>query len=59
MLAKSTNLERIRANLEIVDLDDDDMKLLAEYSEDLKQKGQLQRFVYPPFNVDFGFPDKS
>lgn len=59
MLAKSVTPERIKANLEVVDLDEADMKLLADYSADLTQKGQLKRYVYPPFGIDFGFPDKS
>lgn len=59
VLAKSLTPERYVANLRIVDLDADDLKILEDYSTDLKSKGQLQRFVYPPFGIDFGFPDKS
>lgn len=40
-------------------LDEEDMKLLTGYSDELTKKGELKRYVYPPFNVDFGFPDKS
>ena len=43
----------------VVDLDAEDMKVLDDYSADLTAKGKLQRFVYPPWGVDFGFPDKS
>ena len=59
VLAKSVTPARITSNLEIVKLDADDMKLLDDYSDDLTSKGELKRYVYPPFGVDFGFPDKS
>lgn len=59
VLAKSTNPERIEENAKLIDLDDEDMKLLNDYSNKLTKEGKLQRFVYPPFGVDFGFPDKS
>lgn len=59
MLAKSVTESRIKANMEIVKLDDEDMKLLNDYSDDLTKKGELKRYVYPPFGIDFGFPDKS
>lgn len=58
MLAKSVNEDRIKANLEIVDLDAEDLKLLNDYSEGLEKEGKTQRFVYPPFGINFGFPDK-
>ena len=59
MLAKSVTPERIKENFEIVKLDDEDMKLLNDYSDKLTKEGKLMRFVYPPFGIDFGFPDKS
>lgn len=59
VLAKSVTPSRIKANLEIVALDDEDMKLLDDYSDNLTKKGELKRYVYPPFGIDFGFPDKS
>lgn len=59
VLAKSVTPERIVANMTIVDLDEEDMKLIKAYSDDLAAKGELKRFVYPPFGIDFGFPDKS
>ncbi|KAJ2906016.1 alcohol dehydrogenase [Zalerion maritima] len=59
VLAKSTNPDRIKANMDIVDLDAYDMKLLTDHSEDLAKNNKLTRYVYPPFGVDFGFPDKS
>ncbi|KAH8884236.1 Aldo/keto reductase [Thozetella sp. PMI_491] len=59
VLAKSVTPERIEANKKLLKLDDEDMKLLNDYSDALTKDGKLQRFVYPPFGVDFGFPDKS
>ncbi|KAF3759945.1 Aldo/keto reductase [Cryphonectria parasitica EP155] len=59
VLAKSVTPARIEANLKLVKLDDEDIKLLNGYGEELEKTGKVQRFVYPPFGVDFGFPDKS
>lgn len=59
MLAKSVTPGRIKENLTIVKLDDEDMNLLKDYSDELTKNKKLQRFVYPPFGVEFGFPDKS
>ncbi|KAH7176700.1 NADP-dependent oxidoreductase domain-containing protein [Dactylonectria macrodidyma] len=59
VLAKSVTPERITANKEIVVLDADDMKILDDYSNDLASKGELKRYVYPPFGINFGFPDKQ
>ncbi|PQE31561.1 putative aldehyde reductase protein [Rutstroemia sp. NJR-2017a WRK4] len=59
VLAKSTNPERIKANLNVAKLDEEDMKVLNEYSQDLQKNGKLIRYVYPAFGVDLGFPDKS
>ncbi|KAF6839985.1 D-galacturonate reductase [Colletotrichum musicola] len=59
VIAKSVTPERIKANLEIVKLDDEDLKELRAYSDDLTAKKELKRYVYPPFGIDFGFPDKS
>ncbi|XWW94284.1 hypothetical protein V2A60_002227 [Cordyceps javanica] len=59
VLAKSVTPARIKANTEIVKLDDEDMAQLRSYSDDLTAKGELKRYVYPPFGIDFGFPDKS
>jgi diketogulonate reductase-like aldo/keto reductase len=59
VLAKSVTPERIKENMNLIDLDGEDMKLLNDYSDKLTKEGKLQRFVYPPFGVDFGFPDKS
>jgi diketogulonate reductase-like aldo/keto reductase len=59
VLAKSTNQQRIKSNLEIIELDKKDMDRLDEYSRQLEEEGELKRYVYPPFGVDFGFPDKA
>ncbi|PHH91324.1 hypothetical protein CDD83_895 [Cordyceps sp. RAO-2017] len=59
VLAKSVTPDRIKANLQIVELDAEDMSLLDAYSDELAKKGELKRYVYPPFGIDFGFPDKS
>ncbi|WZH48678.1 Alcohol dehydrogenase [Fusarium acuminatum] len=59
VLAKSVTPERITANKTIIDLDDEDVKALNDYSAELQNKGELKRYVYPPFGIDFGFPDKS
>ncbi|KAK5999013.1 D-galacturonate reductase [Cladobotryum mycophilum] len=59
VLPKSVTPSRIKSNHYIVKLDDEDLKLLNDYSDDLTQKGELKRYIYPPFDIDFGFPDKS
>lgn len=59
VLAKSVTPARIESNLKLVKLDDEDVKLLNEYGEGLEKEGKQQRFVYPPFNINFGFPDKN
>jgi diketogulonate reductase-like aldo/keto reductase len=59
VLAKSVTPSRIEANLKLIKLDDEDVKLLNEYGEELERTGKVQRYVYPPFGIDFGFPDKS
>lgn len=50
---------RIDENKKVIDLGADDVKLLSDYSDRLRREGKLTRFVYPPFGIDFGFPDKS
>ncbi|RNJ59416.1 H/ACA snoRNP pseudouridylase subunit [Verticillium nonalfalfae] len=59
VLPKSTSTDRIKANLQTVKLDDEDLKSLNDYSADLAAKNEFKRYVYPPFGIDFGFPDKS
>ncbi|KAL1896344.1 H/ACA snoRNP pseudouridylase subunit [Sporothrix stenoceras] len=58
VLAKSVNNARIESNKTIVDLDDEDKAKIDAYSAQLTKEGKLQRFVYPPFGIAFGFPDK-
>lgn len=58
MLAKSVTESRIIANLEVVDLDADDVQILNDYSAALAKDGKFERYVYPPFGIKFGFPDK-
>ncbi len=59
VLAKSVNPERIKANKDIIKLDDSDIKILDDYATGLTKSGKVVRYVYPAFGVDFGFPDKS
>lgn len=59
VLPKSVTPSRIESNLKLIKLDDEDVKQLNAYGEDLEKNGKVQRFVYPPFGIDFGFPDKS
>lgn len=58
VIPKSVNPDRIKANAQLKDLDAEDMKLLNDYSEQLAKDGKLNRYVFPPFGTDFGFPDK-
>ena len=58
-MAKSVTPSRIKANRELVQLDESDLKIIEDYSDELKRTGKLHRYVYPPFGIDFGFPDKS
>lgn len=59
VLAKSVTPSRIEDNRNLVQLDKSDLATIANYSDDLAARKAFQRFVYPPFGVDFGFPDKS
>lgn len=54
VLAKSVTPSRIDENRKIIQLDAEDMKAL----EGVHKRNGVQRFVYPPFGVDAGFPDK-
>lgn len=59
VLAKSVTPARIEANRnDLVHLDAEDMATIKKYSDDLTANKKLQRFVFPPFGVNFGFPDK-
>jgi hypothetical protein len=55
VLAKSVTESRIKENLKIVDLDSKDLDVLAQLT---KEKAPV-RYVYPPFGINFGFPDKQ
>ncbi|KGO76868.1 Aldo/keto reductase subgroup [Penicillium italicum] len=60
VLAKSVTPSRIEANrADLIHLDAEDLASLRKYSDNLQAEGKLQRFVYPPFGVNFGFPDKQ
>ncbi|KAE8414973.1 NADP-dependent oxidoreductase domain-containing protein [Aspergillus pseudocaelatus] len=59
VLAKSVTPSRIEANRQLVQLDEKDMATIAKYTDDLAARKAFHRYVYPPFGVDFGFPDKS
>ncbi|KAL1956468.1 hypothetical protein VTO42DRAFT_7266 [Malbranchea cinnamomea] len=60
VLAKSVTPSRIEANHNLIKLDDDDMAAIAKFTEEsIAKNNGPTRFVYPPFGVDFGFPDKQ
>jgi len=54
VLAKSVTPGRIEENMRLVRLSDKEMVALDEISN-----GEVKRFVYPDFGVNFGFPDKQ
>lgn len=54
VLAKSVTPSRIDENRKLIGLDDSDMEKLNS----IPKKHGLTRFVYPPFGVNAGFPDK-
>lgn len=58
VLAKSVTPARIEANRNLIKLDDADMASITKYSNELAANKGFQRFVFPPFGIDFGFPDK-
>lgn len=55
VITKSVQISRIDQNNKIIDLDAEDMKAL----DNIHKSVGIRRYVYPAFNVDFGFPDKS
>ncbi|USP81025.1 aldehyde reductase 1 [Curvularia clavata] len=55
VLAKSVTPSRIEENRKLISLDSEDMEKLEKIHKD---KG-VQRYVYPPFGVNVGFPDKT
>lgn len=54
VLAKSVTNSRIEQNMKIVKLDASDVEALNKIH---KGKGTT-RYVFPPFGMNFGFPDK-
>jgi hypothetical protein len=59
VLAKSVTESRIKDNLKIVDLDASDLEALSVVPEVLTKENAPLRYVYPPFGINFGFPDKA
>ncbi|KAJ5320145.1 hypothetical protein PENANT_c025G10170 [Penicillium antarcticum] len=60
VLAKSVTPARIEANrADLIKLDAEDLATIQKYIEQLKAENKFQRFVFPPFGVNFGFPDKQ
>ena len=55
VIPKSVTPARIEANLEVAPLENADVEAIDRISQ---TKG-VKRFVYPPFGVPLGFPDKS
>lgn len=53
-LVKSTSPQRLKLNLKVVKLDDDDLKKLNELN---KQPGKYKRYNTPLFGWDLGFKD--
>jgi diketogulonate reductase-like aldo/keto reductase len=53
VLAKSVTPSRIEQNRTIIELDEEDILALNEISQSVPE-----RYVYPEFGVNFGFPDK-
>lgn len=53
-LVKSTSPERLKSNLNLVQLDKVDLKILNELS---KQPGRCRRYNTPLFGWDLGFSD--
>jgi diketogulonate reductase-like aldo/keto reductase len=58
VLAKSVTPSRIDANKNLVALEADELKELNDYAKEIEAKKEWKRFVYPPFGIQFGFPDK-
>jgi glycerol 2-dehydrogenase (NADP+) len=59
VLSKSVTPSHIDENRNLIKLDESDIAIIARYTDELAAKKAFQRFVYPPFGIDFGFPDKS
>lgn len=54
MVPKSVTPSRIEENSKLITLDAEDLQNLKQITE----KNGITRYVYPPFGVDVGFPDK-
>lgn len=54
-LPKSVTPSRIEENMKLIELSSADVEALDKVH---KSKG-ITRFVYPPFGVNLGFPDKQ
>ncbi|KAI9163626.1 D-galacturonate reductase [Paramyrothecium foliicola] len=59
VIPKSVTPSRIDANKNIITLDAEDLKTLNDYAADIHNNKKWERFVYPPFGINFGFPDKQ
>ncbi|CAD6498769.1 BgTH12-04429 [Blumeria graminis f. sp. triticale] len=58
VIPKSVTPERITENKDSTTiLSPEDMKILNEYSEELRKSGKLKRYIVPQFGVDLRFPD--
>ena len=55
VLPKSVTPSRIEENLKTIDLNASQLSEL----EAIHKKNGITRFVYPPFGINFGFPDKQ
>ncbi|KAK2737354.1 hypothetical protein FQN57_007532 [Myotisia sp. PD_48] len=59
VLSKSIIPSRIESNYHLVDLDESEMEAIASFTKKHVAEHGFQRYVYPPWGIDFGFPDKS
>jgi diketogulonate reductase-like aldo/keto reductase len=59
VLAKSVTPSRIKENLRLVELEAGDVEEIDKIVDGGDGVKGPQRYVYPDFGVDFGFPDKA
>jgi hypothetical protein len=45
--------------MELIDVDKEDLGILNGYAEGVEERGEVVRYVYPAFGVNFGFGDKD